>query len=126
MLTGKHLIAGQWVAGATTFQSSPATGKALTFSVGTPAHVAAAAMAAEAAFPSYSALTREQRAVFLEKIADEIEARGPEITAIGTSESGLPAARMEGERGRTTGQLRLFAAHIRKGDYLDRDRKSVV
>ena len=120
MLTGKHLIAGQWVAGATTFQSSPATGEALTFSVGTPAHVAAAATAAEAAFPSYSALTREQRAVFLEKIADEIEARGPEITAIGTSESGLPAARMEGERGRTTGQLRLFAAHIRKGDYLDR------
>ncbi|TNF60936.1 MAG: aldehyde dehydrogenase (NADP(+)), partial [Rhodobacteraceae bacterium] len=29
-------------------------------------------------------------------------------------------ARLEGERGRTTGQLRLFASHIRKGDYLDR------
>jgi NADP-dependent aldehyde dehydrogenase len=31
-----------------------------------------------------------------------------------------PKARLEGERGRTTGQLRLFASHIRKGDYLDR------
>jgi NADP-dependent aldehyde dehydrogenase len=54
------------------------------------------------------------------RIADAIEARGPQITAIGSSETGLPAARLEGERGRTTGQLRLFAEHILKGDYLDR------
>ena len=120
MLTGKHLIAGQWVAGDATFLSSPATGEALAFAVGSPAHVDAAARGAEAAFPSYSALSREERAVFLERIADEIEVRGPEITAIGTSETGLPAGRLEGERGRTTGQLRLFASHIRKGDYLDR------
>ena len=32
----------------------------------------------------------------------------------------MPEARLEGERGRTTGQLRLFAAHIRAGNYLDR------
>ena len=120
MLTGKHLIAGQWVAGEATFKSAPATGEVQTFSVGTPAHVDAAAKGAEAAFPSYSALSREQRAAFLDRIADEIEARGVEITAIGTSETGLPTARLEGERGRTTGQLRLFAAHIRKGDHLDR------
>lgn len=120
MLSGKHLIAGQWVAGDATFQSSPASGAALSFAVGTPAHVDAAAQGAEAAFPSYSALSRDARAAFLDRIADEIEARGAEITAIGTSETGLPAARLEGERGRTTGQLRLFANHIRKGDYLDR------
>ena len=120
MLTGKHLIAGQWVAGDSTFLSSPATGDALAFATGTPAHVDAAVQAAEAAFPSFSALTREARAAFLERIADEIEARGAEITAIGTSETGLPAARLEGERGRTTGQLRLFAQHIRDGAYLDR------
>ncbi|MDB5663718.1 aldehyde dehydrogenase (NADP(+)) [Cypionkella sp.] len=120
MLTGKHLIAGTWVAGDATFLSSPATGEALAFAVGTPAHIDAAAQGAEAAYPSYSALSREARAAFLDKIADEIEARGPEITAIGTSETGLPAGRLEGERGRTTGQLRLFANHIRKGDYLDR------
>ena len=119
MLTGKHLIAGQWVAGDATFKSSPATGEALTFSVGSPAHVDAAVMAAEAAFPSYSALTRDQRAAFLDRIAEEIEARGSEITAIGTSETGLPTARLEGERGRTTAQLRLFADHIRKGGHLD-------
>ncbi len=120
MLTGKHLIAGNWVAGDATFLSSPANGEALAFAIGSPAHVDAAAKGAEAAFPSYSALSREERAVFLERIATEIEARATEITAIGTSETGLPAGRLEGERGRTTGQLRLFAAHIRKGDYLDR------
>lgn len=119
MLTGKHLIAGEWVAGDTTFLSSPATGDALAFAVGTPAHVDTAVQAAEAAYPSFAALSREARAAFLDKIADEIEARGAEITAIGTSETGLPAARLDGERGRTTGQLRLFAAHIRKGHYLD-------
>ena len=120
MLTGKHLIAGDWVQGETTFRSSPAQGGALEYSVGTPAHVDRAVRAAEAAFAAFGQTSRDERAVFLERIADEIEARGPEITAIGTGETGLPAARLDGERGRTTGQLRLFAAHIRKGDYLDR------
>ena len=120
MLSGKHLIAGQWVAGEATFHSAPASGQALPYSVGTPAHVNAAVVVAEDAFPSYSALSREARAAFLDKIADEIEARSAAITAIGTSETGLPVARLEGERSRTTGQLRLFADHIRKGDYLDR------
>ncbi len=120
MLTGHHLIAGQWIAGETTFSSSPASGAPRPFSVGTPAHVEAAVQAAEAAFSAYRATSRAARAAFLNRIADEIEARGAEITEIGTSETGLPAARLEGERGRTTGQLRLFAAHILKDDWLDR------
>jgi alpha-ketoglutaric semialdehyde dehydrogenase len=120
MLTGRHLIAGTWVAGETTFASSPASGQAHDFSVGTPAHVDAACQAAETAVWSYSALPREARASFLERIADEVEARGAEITTIGHQETGLPPARLEGERGRTCGQLRLFANHIRQSDYLDR------
>ncbi|KJS08778.1 MAG: 2,5-dioxovalerate dehydrogenase, partial [Hoeflea sp. BRH_c9] len=117
MITGKHLIAGDWVEGATKFTSEPAHGEAHEFSVGTPAHVDAAAQAAEEAFWSFGYSTRTERAALLNAIADEIEARGEEITAIGTSESGLPEARLQGERGRTTGQLRLFASHIEKGDY---------
>lgn len=120
MLTGRHLIAGDWVMGGATFASSPAHGEPHDFSVGTPADVDAACRAAEAAIWSFSSLTRGARATFLDRIADEIEARGAEITEIGAQETGLPAARLEGERGRTTGQLRLFASHIRKGDYLDR------
>lgn len=117
---GKHLIAGDWVAGEATFQSNPAHGAAHAFSVGTPAHVDAACGAAEEAFWSYGYSTREARAAFLNAIADEIEARAEAITQIGTEETGLPEARLQGERGRTTGQLRLFAEHILKGDYLDR------
>jgi alpha-ketoglutaric semialdehyde dehydrogenase len=117
---GKHLIAGEWVAGETTFKSEPATGPAFDFSVGTPALADRAAEAAEEAFWTYGYTTREERAAFLEAIADEIEARAEQITEIGSAETGLPEARLQGERGRTTGQLRLFASHIRKGDYLDR------
>ena len=116
---GKHLIAGNWIVGETMFTSSPAEGPTHSFSTGTPENVDAACQAAEAAFWSYGYSSREDRAAFLNKIADEIEARADAITEIGTQETGLPAARLQGERGRTTGQLRLFAEHILKGNYLD-------
>jgi alpha-ketoglutaric semialdehyde dehydrogenase len=120
MITGNHLIAGEWTSAPETFDSAPAHGPARSFAAGTPRLVNLACEAAEAAFPSYSALPRETRSVFLETIADEIDARGDAITEIGCAETGLPQARLIGERGRTVGQLRLFAAHIRDGDYLDR------
>ncbi|WP_126979296.1 aldehyde dehydrogenase (NADP(+)) [Frigidibacter oleivorans] len=117
---GRHLIAGGWIAGEATFDSSPAEGPSHAFSAGTPALVARACAAAEAAFPAFAATSRAARAAFLDAIAEEIEARAEAITGIGTQETGLPAARLEGERGRTIGQLRLFASHIRDGAYLDR------
>lgn len=120
MLTGKHLIAGEWVGSDAQFTSAPAKGEAHSFSNGGASEVDRAAKAAEEAFWSYGYSTRAERAAFLNKIADEIEARADQITKIGSEESGLPEARLQGERGRTTGQLRLFASHIEKGDYLDR------
>jgi len=120
MLKGKHLIAGEWMGGTGYFSSDPAHGPAHDFAVGTPEDVDRACEAAEEAFWSYGYSSREDRAAFLNKIADEIDARGDQITEIGTQETGLPEARLIGERGRTVGQLRLFADHILKGDYLDR------
>lgn len=117
---GRHLIAGDWVAGETTFRNEPATGPAHDFAQGTAAHVDAAARAAEDAFWSWGYSSRVDRAAFLDAIADEIEARAEPLTDIAHRETGLPPARLQGERGRTTGQLRLFATHIRTGDYLDR------
>ncbi|MDQ2066002.1 aldehyde dehydrogenase (NADP(+)) [Xinfangfangia sp. CPCC 101601] len=117
---GRHLIAGDWVSNAETFPNAPVSGEPMLFSVGTVAHVDAACAAAEVAFAEYSAKSREERALFLEAIAEEIEARAAAVTEIGTLESGLPQGRLEGERGRTTGQLRLFASHIRDGAFLDR------
>ncbi|MEM7462107.1 MAG: aldehyde dehydrogenase (NADP(+)) [Pseudomonadota bacterium] len=119
MLIGKHLIAGQRLAGNSTFNNEPVTGEADSFSTGTPELVDMAAKAAEEAFWSYGYSSRAERAVFLRAIAEEIDALGDEITAIGTKETGLPEARLIGERGRTVGQLRLFAEHIEKGEYLD-------
>lgn len=117
---GKHLVAGQWLDGNGTFASSPAHGPSHDFAVGTVDLVNRAAEAAEDAFLSYGYSSRATRAAFLRAIADEIEARADAITEIGTQETGLPVARLQGERGRTTGQLRLFADHIEKGDFLDR------
>ncbi|AWD21433.1 aldehyde dehydrogenase (NADP(+)) [Fuscovulum blasticum] len=117
---GKHLIAGDWIATEARFASSPAFGDSHSFSAGDAGLVDRACAAAEAAFWAYGWTGRDERAAFLEAIADEIEARGAALTEIAMQESGLPEARLQGERGRTTGQLRLFAAHIRKGDYLDR------
>lgn len=120
MIKGQHLIAGDWVSGDSTFESSPSTGKPRAYPNGSTALVDAAVNAAEAAFASFAAMPRTDRAAFIERIADEIEARGEELTEIAMAETGLPQARLEGERGRTVGQLRMFAEHIVKGDYLDR------
>ena len=89
------------------------------YAIGRTEDVKAAVEAAEAAFWSYGYSSREARANFLNTIADEIDARGEAITQIGTSETGLPEARLNGERGRTVGQLRLFASHILDDGYLD-------
>ncbi|MEP3345583.1 MAG: aldehyde dehydrogenase (NADP(+)) [Litoreibacter sp.] len=116
---GKHLIAGSWVDGDASTASTPAHGPSHEYSVGTSAHVDAACQAAEEAFWSYGYSSAQDRAEFLNAIADEIEARADAITEIGTQETGLPEARLQGERGRTTGQLRLFASYILDGGYLD-------
>lgn len=80
--------------------------------------VAAACEAAEAAFPIYRSLPLEKRAEFLEAIASEIENLGDDLIVAAMRESGLPRARLEGERGRTTGQLRLFANVVRSGNWM--------
>lgn len=119
-LSGHHLIAGEWRASDQRFSSIGLDGLAFEVSSGGAAEIDLAARAADAAFNEYSETSREQRAAFLEKTAACIEARAEEITAVGVAETGLPAARLAGERGRTVGQLRLFAEHIRAGDYLDK------
>src|SRR6056297_1064310 len=118
-MIGKHYIAGQWTGSDKTFLSAPAHGPSQEFSVGTPDLVEIACSAAEAAFVTYARTSAKARAEFLNAIADEIEVRAEEITETGSRETGLPEARLQGERGRTTGQLRLFAEHILKGEHLD-------
>lgn len=73
---------------------------------------------ASGAFQHYRRLSGQQRALFLETIAEEIEALGTPLIERVKAESGLPEARLLGERGRTVGQLRLFAQLLREGSWL--------
>lgn len=120
MLKGTHLIAGQWIGSGDVFSNEPVSGEADSFAVGTVELVDQAAQAAEEAFWSYGYSSRADRARFLREIAKEIDARGEAITAMGCKETGLPEMRLNGERGRTVGQINLFADHIESGAYLDR------
>lgn len=120
-LTGHSLIAGQTVAGEgnTAFAFNPATNEQLepAYTLLTEEQLKAATSAAAEAFESFSSLDPETHAAFLDSIADNIEAIGDELTARAGQETGLPAARLQGERARTTGQLRLFANVVRQGDF---------
>ncbi len=122
-LEGKLLIGQQAVSGqqADIQAVNPATGEKLepTYAGGSKAEVERACELAEAAYASYRETSLEERAVFLETIASEIEAIGEELTERGVAETGLPEARLQGERGRTCGQLRLFASVVRAGEWLD-------
>ncbi|MFX6609193.1 aldehyde dehydrogenase family protein, partial [Acinetobacter baumannii] len=74
--------------------------------------------AASQAFKTYRHTSPEQRAVFLENIADELDALGTDFLEIVSQETALPIARLQGERARTSGQMRLFAKVLRRGDFL--------
>ncbi|BDU37367.1 aldehyde dehydrogenase (NADP(+)) [Vibrio nigripulchritudo] len=119
ILTGKHYIGGNWLEGRERFYSAPTKGEPKQFYCGTAELVDKACEAAESAFLEYSHLSANQRADFLDAIAEELDLIGDDITEIGVLETGLPEPRLIGERGRTTSQLRLFAQHIREGMHLD-------
>ncbi|SDD71121.1 NADP-dependent aldehyde dehydrogenase [Mucilaginibacter pineti] len=72
-----------------------------------------------AAFEEYQKTTPEQKSLFLEAIANEIEALGDALINKASEETNLPAARLNGERGRTTGQLRMFAQMLREGSWVE-------
>ncbi|MBY6188537.1 aldehyde dehydrogenase (NADP(+)) [Marinobacter hydrocarbonoclasticus] len=117
-LTGQHFIAGLWTGvPAEDFQAwDPRADAPLPtyFADGSEAEVAVAASAAADAFVAYRRLSNAQRAEFLEAIADEIEALGEALLIRAEQETALPAARLQGERGRTCGQLRAFAGWLRE------------
>ena len=89
------------------------------YSQASPDDVEDACALAAAAMPSFAALTPDARAGFLEAVAERIDAIGDMLIETAMAETGLPRMRLEGERGRTTGQLRLFASELRAGYWLD-------
>ncbi|MEM1049018.1 MAG: aldehyde dehydrogenase (NADP(+)) [Pseudomonadota bacterium] len=117
MLHGKNLIDGAWLGSSNTVASPDLDGMA--FAQARLDQIDAAGRAARRAFRTYAGTERTKRAAFLNRIAEEIDALGDAITETAMKESGLPEARLVGERGRTTGQLRMFADLIESEAYLD-------
>lgn len=118
---GKQFINGQRIAAnAAEIESINATdyqANGYVFSQATLDEVNQAAQAAHDAFVVYSQTTSNDRAAFLEEIATQIEAIGPSLQEVASLETGLPLGRLQGETGRVTSQLRLFAEVVRRGDF---------
>ncbi len=123
ILEGKQVIGNSISAeGESTFQAlNPTTGEKLPtqYHKATKAELELAAQKAQAAFKIYRKKSGLEKASFLDKIAEEIENIGDDLVQIATAETGLPAGRIQGERGRTTGQLRLFAQLLRDGSWVN-------
>jgi len=122
-ITGETLVGAKAIRGSgASFKAfNPSTGETMepAFASSTPADVDRAAALASAAFDIYREISPEARAAFLESIGDEILALGDELIERAVAESGLPLPRIQGERGRTVGQLKMFAGLLRRGDYID-------
>ena len=99
----------------------PRSGQAIApaFGAGSKAEIDRACELATLAFDAYRETSLEQRARFLESIAEGLLDLGPTLIERAMAETGLPKARLEGERGRTVSQLRLFAKVVRDGRWLD-------
>jgi alpha-ketoglutaric semialdehyde dehydrogenase len=122
MINGSILIGASERRSGEAFQAvDPATGALIepSFSAAGESDVREACALAAAAAPSFADTDLDARAGFLEAVADRVAAIGDDLIVRAMRESGLPRARLEGERARTIGQLRLFAAVVRQGDWLD-------
>ena len=135
-LAGNNFIGSERSStGNVTFKAvNPATGNELepVFYEATTGEVNRAVCKAEEAFKNYRNKSGEEKAAFLEAIAEEILRLDDALIERCMAETGLPETRIKGERGRTMHQLRLFAGVVREGSWLDaridmaqQDRKPV-
>lgn len=122
-LNGKHIIADQFSKeGSVSFYgNNPEDGTQLPveYHEATESEVENAVQQAEVAFQHYRKVPGKERARFLEQIAEEIMALGDALIARCAQETGLPEGRLQGERGRTVNQLKMFASLLKEGSWLD-------
>ncbi len=122
-MNGKNIVASEYVDGNEINLNAinPATGLLLDgdFSKASEKEINEALVLATEAFEVYRNINKDKKAAFLNAIADEIAALGDELVARAAAESGLPLPRLQGELGRTTGQLRLFANLVAEGSWVD-------
>ena len=107
-------------AGEVFYATNPKSGELLgpSFASATVKEVDKAAHLAHKAFAVYSRTSGREKAVFLRKIANNIEAISDELIVRAELETALPKARLQGETARTCGQLRLFAQVVEEGSWI--------
>jgi alpha-ketoglutaric semialdehyde dehydrogenase len=100
---------------------NPATDKKLSpdFHEATSNEIDKAITKAEQAFATYCKKNGKEKALFLETISEEILALGDDLLERCNQETGLPLARLTGERGRTVNQLKLFAELLKEGSWVE-------
>lgn len=122
-LTGANLIGGResGEGRATIRAHDPVVGRDLDppFFEATTAEVDAAANLARDAAEAFAALGPGRRAGFLRAAGEELLSLGDDLLDRAAEETGLPHPRLEGERARTVGQLRLFADLVAEGSWVD-------
>lgn len=122
MIDGSILVGAHDRRSSETFRAIAAeSGEAIgpEVSEATPQDIVDACTKAADAFSVFGSLEPDRRAVFLEAVGAEIVGTGALLIETAMAETGLPQARLEGERGRTVNQLAMFAQEVRKGRWLD-------
>lgn len=123
MITGKNYIGNKLSSkGTETFKAfNPSTLQEIEneFYTATTEELNEAVKLADEAFPVYSRLPQKRRAEFLNAIAEEILNLGDELLERASQETALPIARFQGERGRTVGQLKMFANLLEEGSWVE-------
>lgn len=122
-ITGDQIIAQQYINanGKSFYASNPTTGEQLptAFYEASAEEIDRAVTQAEEAFTVYRKKSDREKADFLERIGEEIMALGDALIERCMQETGLPQGRLQGERGRTVNQLKLFAELLRDGSWVD-------
>src|SRR6476646_4347902 len=122
-LSGRSLIGFREGVGSGDPQhaTDPTTGQSLEpgFFPPTAEEIERAVQLAAQAFPAYRHTSGRQRAAFLRKIAENIEAVAPEIVERAGKETALPQARLQSETARTCAQLRLFTQVAEEGSWVN-------
>lgn len=103
------------------YAENPVTGDTLPgeFIEATEAEINKCCTLAKKAFDIYRNKSGKEKAAFLRKIAEKVEGLGDELIERAMAETGLPEARIRGERGRTCGQLNLFADVVEEGSWVN-------
>src|SRR5438045_6943410 len=119
-LHGRNIIACGTVDAVTVAGFFSARGTDTQFEEANERHIQSAFEAAAKDSETFRSIPREQRAAFLEQIAEEILSLGDDLLVTANAETSLPITeRLAAECGRTVNQLKIFAGLIREGSWVD-------